>query len=538
MHQSKYIVSFLLAACLFSGCKKWVDVNYNPLDITAENATPDLFLAGQLEGLIPDARFAAQWMGYWCHYRGPQGITIQTYYHAQVGDGGIYSATPPAEVSYLEEKARSIGAGFYQGIAKVMKVIHWSRVVDVVNNAPYKDAYNVKILQPRYDDGKSIYEDLMLQLDSAVTLIKGAVDAKNVKISIADIMFHGDKQKWVRLINTLKLRLLIHQANRTDRASYIDVEMAKIKAEGSGFLGSGEDAAVNPGYVLGKKLSWYFGHWSSDNIYGGGDQDALTQIISYQIAHANIVALNFLKADHDPRMGLLYDVVGSPLPAGAPEPFAQPDPQDYRGSQFGLFIDINQYPYQNMTNLSAVGGSKNAGLVSPTARGIIKGRDMSDWVVTSIESFFLQAEAIQRGWLPGDPEQAYLDAVKESFRWLNAGGNSTAPAMSDAVFQTWYDDEVTAGNTNVSWAAAPDKYKLLMYQKYMAFNGIEPLETWTDYRRNGRFPAIPASVDPGRTGNLVPLRLEYNQNEYIVNTANVNEQGKIDIFNDKIWWMP
>ena len=161
---------------------------------------------------------------------------------------------------------------------------------------------------------------------------------------------------------------------------------------------------------------------------------------------------------------------------------------------------------------------------------------MSDWVMTSVESFFLQAEAIQRGWLPGDPEQAYLAAVKESFRWLNAGGNSTMPALSDAVFDTWYASE--SANTNVSWAAAPDKYKLLMYQKYMAFNGIEPLETWTDYRRNGRYPDLPASADPARVGNTIPNRLEYDANEYLVNAEHVNAQGKIDVFTGKIWWMP
>jgi hypothetical protein len=524
-----------------TGCKKgWLDVNYNPMDITDKNATPDLILPALLEGCITtqDTRFAQQWMGYWCHYQAPAGLSVQTYNHVFAGDYGGFTGKPAPEIFYLEEKARQSGQAFYEGIAKVLRALRWSRCVDVVNAMPYTDAYNSKILQPRYDDGQYIYEDLLKQLDTASTLIKNAEFNKNIKISVSDIMFHGDQLKWLQFVNTLKLRLLVHQANLPGREAYITAAMAKIRAEGSGFLASGQDAAVNPGYLLGKKLSWYFGYFSNNNPYGGGDYDAVTGVMSTQTAHANVVAMNFLKASQDPRLGLFYTEIEEPLPPGAVEPFSQPDPQHFRGSKFGLYINNALYPYQERVHLSAIGGSKNNNVVTPVAMGIIKGRNMADWIMTSTESFFLQAEAIQRGWLPGNAEQAYKDAVKESFRWLNAGGNSTAPLLSDAVFDNWYATQVTAGNNQVSWSAAPDKYKLLMLQKYLAFNGIEPLEAWTDYRRNGRFPDIPASVDPARLGNTIPFRLEYDPNEYIVNTGHANAQGKINVFTGKIWWMP
>ena len=163
---------------------------------------------------------------------------------------------------------------------------------------------------------------------------------------------------------------------------------------------------------------------------------------------------------------------------------------------------------------------------------------MDSWVITSIESLFLQAEAIQRGWLPGDAENSYKNAVKESFRWLNAGGNSTNPSLSDAVFTSWYNAQVTVSNASVSWDAAANKYKLLMFQKYLAFNGIEPFEAYTDYRRNGAFPIIPLSYDAGRTSNIMPIRLPYLESEYSNNPDNVNGQGNIDIFTSKIWWIP
>ncbi|MCP2937624.1 SusD/RagB family nutrient-binding outer membrane lipoprotein, partial [Salmonella enterica subsp. enterica serovar Typhimurium] len=70
-------------------------------------------------------------------------------------------------------------------------------------------------------------------------------------------MFGGDQTKWVKFANTLKLRLLMHQASRADRAAYVQAEIAKIVAEGSGFLGSGEDAAVNPGFQQDKPNAFY-----------------------------------------------------------------------------------------------------------------------------------------------------------------------------------------------------------------------------------------------------------------------------------------
>lgn len=540
MRSSNKILPLLLCLLLVTGCKKgWLDVNYNPRDLTDTDATPDMILAPLMERTIAarDARFLQHWMGYWAYYHFPSGHSLQTYDRIQLSFESYGGEIPP-EIAFLETKSRGLRMTFYTGIAKVLKVLQFQRTVDVVSSMPYKDAFNSTILQPRYDDGLTIYEDLMRQLDTATTLIRDAKPSDNIKISVADIMFHGDQGKWIKFINTIKLRLLVHQANRTDRAAYIAAEIAKINSEGSGFLESGEDASVNPGYILNKKLSYYYGYFSNHNQYGGGDFDPMMQMGSREWAHANVFAMNLLKENNDPRLEYFYSTVDMPLPAGAPEPFPQPGRQDFRGNKVGLYVNSGVYPYQDGAYISTIGGSRNTDVVKPTASGIIKGRDMSDWVMTSIESKFLQAEAIQRGWLPGSAEEAYKDAVKESFRWLNVGGNTAVPALSDAVFDTWYNTETTAGNVNVSWAAAPDKYKLLMFQKYMAFNGIEPMEAWTDYRRNGRYPNIPISLDPARVGNTLPFRLLYNSNEYIVNAANVNAVGPINIFTSKIWWMP
>ena len=535
----KYFRLLSLAAIIMillfqSSCKKgWLDVNYNPRELTNTNASPKLLLPAMLEdaAVLPqDFEICSMWMGYWTGPNIPTSLNLSNY--TNVPSLSIPSKTLP----FLEEKSESVGMDFYLGIAKTLRAVAWSRCVDKLNDVPYSEAFKANILRPKYDHGKDIYDDLIKQLTIASILIKNSDIPKNEGIIESDIMFHGDRLKWLQFINTLKLRLLIHQANRPERAGYIASEIQVIKDQGSGFLPMGQDATVNPGYGLNSKLSPYYGYYSSHNRNGGYRGDLFSGVNSVDIAHANEYGLNLLKEDIDPRIGFIYSSIDTPVPAGGAEPFVQPGPANFRGSRFGLSINAFQFPYQSRPYISAVGGSRNTDIVSPGAQGIIKGNNMSNWVLTSVENAFLQAEAINRGWLAGDAEQGFKNAVKESFRWLNLGGNMNSPALSDAIFDQWYLSQ--ANNPRVSWTAAPDKYKLIMYQKYIGLNGIDPIETWVDYRRNNRFPDLPVSVDPTRIGNTIPFRLVYSPDEIISNGANVKALGEINAFTGKIWWMP
>ncbi|WP_295128912.1 SusD/RagB family nutrient-binding outer membrane lipoprotein [uncultured Chitinophaga sp.] len=542
MHKSYkhiFLAASLASGLSLAGCKKgWIDINYDPQQITETNATPDIILPNLLiEAHSSSEQWVMQsWMGYWACANLPSGIKHTTYF--PVDEQLFVSMTPDVSIMRFEANAKVHDQPFYEGIAKILKAISWSRAVDCVNNIPYTQAGKPEYRKPKYDNGQEIYEDLIKQLDQAITLIKGTTTDKALRIGVADIVFHGDRTMWVKFANTLKLRLLMHQASRTDRHAYIKTEIDKITAEGSGFLASGEDADMNPGYT-DQKPSQYFSQWSQYDLYPRWSSNLGGSFLPYwQFATANEYAMNLLKVNNDPRLGYFYGPARITMPAGGAEAFPQAGPREYRGARFGLKINVVQFPYNQTEYLSQVGGVRAQNMaVSPTSTGIIKGYDMPVWMMTSIESLFLQAEAVQRGWLAGDAETAYKDAIKESFRWLNVGGNSTVPSLSDDKFNTWYIQETAAGNQSVSWTAAPDKYKLLMFQKYMAFNGIEPFETWVDYRRNG-YPNLPLSYDDARTADRMPIRAPYPYSEALLNKENLEAQGTIDPFTSKIWWMP
>jgi hypothetical protein len=532
-----YLVVSVCITVLSTGCKKWVDVNYDPSQLSDENATPDLILPAFIyDEMLPTVNQyrMAEWMGYWCKPDNVSSDPLVTYNILDAKDFPGGAVAGPDDILF-EQNARNHNQPYYLGIAKFFKALDFSGSVDTYNDVPYREAFNINIRSPHYDKGQFIYEDLMVQLDSALLLIKNARQDQAIHISNSDIMFHGDKNKWYRVINTLKLRLLIHQANRAERKDYIAGQIAKIVQEGSGFLPSGGDAAVNPGFTE-QKPSPYF---SNNSAFDDYPRSFIGTDPAWVAASANTAAMDLLKSNDDPRLGFFYNPAQTPLPPGATEPFTQPAPVQYRGNRLGLTIDQLAYPFQGTNYISQVGGVQQKGVaVSPASTGLVKGYDMDCWVITSVESLFLQAEAIQRGWLPGDPEAAYQAAVRESFRWLNVGGNSANPQLSDDAFNSWYATEASNGNASVSWDAAADKYKLLMFQKYLALNGIDPYQSYVDYRRNGLYPNIPISYCGGRVGNQIPIRSPYPVTEYAQNAANVNAEGPINIFTSKIWWMP
>jgi len=160
---------------------------------------------------------------------------------------------------------------------------------------------------------------------------------------------------------------------------------------------------------------------------------------------------------------------------------------------------------------------------SGVGAGLATSAAQDQWIFTSVESLFLKAEAIERGWLvddDNDPLAAYETAVTESFIFLKVEDAETEAA--DYLTSHPYTGDI----------------KDLIFEKYVAMCGIGPVESWSDLRRLG-FDIIPdgyISANPGKKSNTIPIRLLYPQNEYTTNAANVSAQGTIDQFSSKIFW--
>ena len=511
-------------------CKNsYFDINDNPNSPTDVSITTNLLAAGALStsgnistgstylrsvgGAATTTRFSmlGRWLGIWSPGTNFAASDESKYQSASNASTATWRNHYDNILDYqaLQTKANATKETFYEGIAKIMKAWNYQQLVDMFGNIPYKEAANANIIQPKYDSGDSVYADLFREITAGINLIKGSEIANNTKITSADIMFKGDKIKWAKFGNTLKLRMLIHESQLPNISAIVASEMAIITAEGSGFLGAGETAGVNPGYSAASANPYWTTH-----MYGNGCTP-----VPDNFNRANNFSLNTLKNLNDIRYQYFY------LPIRGVANFATTtDPAAWKGIDYA---PTNSDPNFTEGKLSDIGGARSCPPSAGQQVGLGKSPTMDSWIITSFESLFLQAEAKARGWITAGPtaQALYNSAVTESFVWLNV---TNAVATATAY--------LAQADNRIAWpAAASDQYKVISWQKYFAFNGNNHLEIWNDYRRLGAV-TIPLSVDPGRGSNPIPIRLLYPDTEYNFNASNVNAQGTISAFTSKVFW--
>jgi hypothetical protein len=506
----KKILPVVFLAVLFSNCKKQLlDINTDPNNPTTASADPSLVLPAALNNTAAiysnptaDARFAfaGLWLGH-ISYSGNYAIATENISYAITNNfaaaafGNIYDNLE--DYDFVEKKGAVLGNNFYRAIGILMKAYNYQTLVDLYNNVPYSEALQgTAASKPKYDDAKAIYDDLGKKMDTAIALFKVAVTGS---IS-GDIMFGGDATKWLKFANTVKLRLLLRQSERTDRAAYIATE--KTKLAGAAFLDV--DATVNPGYLNSAGKANPF--WGSNiNTSGTYTQD---------FYRAGQYVIDFLTAHNDPRAGRFFKFASSP--GGT-----------YQGNYFGD---------QGIPN------SKT----SEFGPGVLKAFSQPASVMLAAESYFLQAEAAARGWITVSgftPDSLYKKGVVASFIYFGANYppirnyTNTADSIVFTPTTSAYRYYSQPGDKQVNWAATAglqEQIALIIRQKWVALTLTNELEAYNDYRRLGLPTGVPLSTSPFSTGK-VPTRLLYPQREFEVNGDNV-PAGITPT--TKVWWMP
>lgn len=497
------LIIILAVAFIGSSCTDFLSVNeVNPNNASKVDAA--LVLPAALNDVAYTLNyprrfdFAYLWHGLWSISKGytqPANLVTYKLLNSDYQNAFTEFYRTANNLDVIEKGSTDVKAANYAAIAKIMKAYIFQNLVDCWGNVPYSDAFKTGsgVLKPTYDDQQMIYEDLIVQLDAAITLIQNApVDATAVPAS-SDIMYGGDMGKWLKFANTLKLRILVHQADMAGRTTYIKTKIATTAA--IGYIGAGEGGLVNPGFLVSDgKMNPLYGYFY--NAAGSSNADGVT----YYMAGKDVV--DFMKGNNDPRIGSFFS-----LPSGG---------GTYLGNVFGT--PSTDATVQDPKNTSQLGYEEG---VSTTLIGIAT---KSAPILTDFESLFIQAEAAQRGLINSDAKDLYQKAVTQSFIYE---GRSSSEAV------TFYSQP----NANVNFdAAISNPLKLIITQKWEALNGVAPVEIWTDYRRTG-FPSIlHFSTTPGKKNDTPPVRLLYPQNELTVNNDNVLAVGTIDAFTSKIFW--
>jgi hypothetical protein len=122
--------------------------------------------------------------------------------------------------------------------AKILKAWLYSIITDTWGNVPYFDVakLNEGIYYPKYDDQKTIYDELIKELTEAANLI----DESEVAFVGGDRIYFGDASKWKKFANSLKLRLALH----TSKVSGSRWKEQIAEALASGVFESNDDVAA------------------------------------------------------------------------------------------------------------------------------------------------------------------------------------------------------------------------------------------------------------------------------------------------------
>ena len=489
----KIIFAATFISFVITGCSKdYLNVNENPNIATDQNITAELLFpqaANAAGSLQRGFAFLDHWMGYVSPNGDYARDQTETSYNidftfSNAGWFGYYNVLFDLHLA----KTKALVEGGDTAIAAASMILSaelFQDLVDMFGDIPYSQAFNNDNYQhPVFDKAQDVYKDLLASLDTAVEYMSAPAP---ISFASVDIAFHGDQTEWIKAANTIRLRLLLRQSEVLD-AKPSD-ELNKIQQTG-GVLGPGESLSVNPGYVneLNKQSPIY-------SVIGYTPEG--TKATAVDAANAYII--NILQLSNDPRISRFF------LTANG----------SYVGNVYG------DEP-----------GNMNSGVnTSYFGPGIAGSAAQDQWIIPSFESMFLQAEAVARGWLPGDAKAAYQNAVTESFVWLGV------PDADAAASQ--YLSNADIANWDNAGSSVQSQVDFIVYQKYIAMCVIDPLEAWCDERRLHFLPDNDyISANPSRISNTLPLRLLYPQTEYTTNPQNVQAEGDINQFTSKIFWQP
>lgn len=492
----KYIYICLTASLLLLGsCKKgFLDINDNPNQ--AVSSTPNLVLSAALNNTAGNTlnrnEIGAFWSGQWAPsgsvsgFQGERTYNINSAFRTGVWDGAYNNLV---DYEYIEQEAVKANLRAFVGIAKVMKVFQYQALVDAYGNIPYSEALKgTDLIRPKYDDAQVVYDDLLKKLNEAITELKVPTGGANPSAGASDIVFKGNNTQWIKFANTLKLRILLRQVNIASKDAFIKSEIAKIAAESVQFLGANDNVKSTPGYLKsdGKQNPFWenYGFGAAGTLSGNHDFYCYSDFF-----------ITSLQNTQDPRLSKL-----------AATAVLAPFTGQYRGVPFGAGSDNYLY--------SKVSGFGSA---------ILKSFDQPMVLMTAAESFFLQAEAAQRGLMTGNVQALYESGMNEAFKLAD---------LTAADAQSFYSASV---NPLVNFSTATNKLQTIITQKWVAMSSHNGFEAWCEFRRTG-FPAgVPLSVAAQTPKH--PARLLYPLSEAAANTDNVKAQGNISQFDNKLFWM-
>jgi hypothetical protein len=139
----------------------------------------------------------------------------------------LFYATVGNAAFGMARDASADADAYYRGIGKLFLAWDFQLITDFWGPAPYTDAFKPEIREPKYDTQQFIYNGILANLDTAVTLF-GATGARRPTSN--DLLFAGDMTRWNKLAHYLQARanLRLAYASGEDKTARANKALAAL----------------------------------------------------------------------------------------------------------------------------------------------------------------------------------------------------------------------------------------------------------------------------------------------------------------------
>lgn len=465
-----------------------------------------------------------------------QGSNLYDQAYLPVGFNGIWTtgyANILNDIKFLEPLAEQQNFRRHLGIARVIKAYVLMTLVDKFDAVPYTEALDASNFNPTNDSGADIYAAVLAELNKA----KEDFTATSLGTP-QDLFYNGNYANWMKLINSLKLRLHLNLklVDASGTASAINALVAE-----NNFIQPGQEFVFRYGTNLtdpDSRHPRYAGQYAPG---GGGD---------YQSTWYMFHLTEFKKVDGnslvDPRARFYFyrqvlvnptnpqevRCVGEFAPghylAGG-FPFCLPGLRGYWGrdhlngegippdgllrTAYGVYPAAGRYDDNSSAQVGPGLGAGGAGIQPIMLPAFVD---------------FMLAEAVQTvSGVTGNTKALLISGVTKSLNYVRAFGLSTSQAGAITTFQSnsAYETDRAAYLAYISSefdaASTARKMNVIGREYWIALfgNGNEAINL---YRRTGQ----PDGMQPGLlqdSGNFP--RSFFYPNNHIATNSNAAQKG-------------
>ncbi|NVJ86891.1 MAG: SusD/RagB family nutrient-binding outer membrane lipoprotein [Cyclobacteriaceae bacterium] len=538
----KRIYSLLLAASTLFAVSCDLDLLENPNAVNADTASPDFLLnriqldyQGLFNTIGDDGMRLTRIIN--------QGSAQYEGAYTPVTTNGYWSnayANILADIQFLEPLAEEAQFLRHLGIAKTIKAMVLFHLVDSYGDVPYSEALNPDEFNPGVDSGESVYFAALDALNEAQAHFQASTSSGSPN----DYYYGRNYTKWIRLINTLKLRY--HLNRKLVDPSGATAAINALVAEDN-FLKEGDDFVFQFGTTAADPDSRH-PRFAGQYTSGGGDYQS-----TYYMWH-----LTEAKGFDDPRARFYFyrQVLVNSTNPDEIECITQLPPPQYlvggfiyclpgeRGYWGRDHLDPDGIPPDGLKRTAwgvyPAGGRFDDDSASPVNNPSLgaQGAGVHPIMLAAYVDFMLAEAALTLG-TSGDAKDYMLSGIEKHMNYVYdwSMGTSQAGAISSFLGDEGidYDQQVAnyltyVGDEYDDAASADDRMDIIGREYWLSLFG-SGIEAFNLYRRTGK----PDNMQPGLEPNpgTFPRSFFYPNNYMVTNNKAVQKADQsVQVFWD------